>query len=114
MCGCKRSFGNFATPLSPFKAGFPNGDLAAQGWETQPVEQDFRARPIRELLAAGSDLAGKIFSLTNEIHPIFQERNIFACKHAELVHCLAPYFANNPDQLADKKKAPAIASPYPS
>ena len=101
-------------PLSPFKAGSPNGDLTAQGPEAQPVEQDFRARPIWELLAAGSDLAGKVFSLTNEIHPIFQEKNICGCKHAKLTHCIAPYFAANPDELADKKKAPVIASPYPS
>lgn len=114
MCGCKRSFGNFAVPLSPFKAGFPNGDLVGQGPEAQPVQQDFRARPIRELLAAGSELAGQVFSLTNAIHPIFREQNICACKHAEFALCCSPYFAANPDQLAEKEKAPAIASPYPS
>lgn len=114
MCGCKRSFGSFAVPLSPFKAGFPHGDTTAQGPEAQPVEQDFRACPIRELLAAGSDLAGKVFSLTNETHPFFQEKKICACKHAELTHCLAPYFADNPDKLADKKKTPVITSPHPS
>jgi len=44
MCGCKRSFGNFAVPLSPFKARYSNEELNAQKPEVQPVEQDFRAR----------------------------------------------------------------------
>ena len=114
MCGCKRSFGSFAVPLSPFKARYSNEELNAQKPEVQPLEQDFRARPIRELLAAGSDLAGKVFSLTNEIHPIFREKNICACENASISSCCSPYLAANPHKLADEKKAPTIAAPYPS
>jgi len=113
MCGCKRSFGSFAAPLSPFQAAFPNAESTAQGREIQPQEKDFRDRPIGEHIAAGRDLSGQVFGLTNKIHPIFRSENICVCKYTEPLHCCAPYFAANPDQLPDKK-APAIASPYPA
>jgi hypothetical protein len=99
-------------PLSPFNAEFPIEGFTTQGQDGQPAEIDYRARPIEELLAAGSDLSRQVFSLTNDIHPVFQDKHICACEYTDDLYCCAPYFAANPDEVADKEKAPAIASPY--
>lgn len=83
--------------------------------EVEFVQEDYEAHTIAELIAAGSDMAeisASISNLTNEIHPFFRDENMCVCKHLDDLHCHAPYFAANPDALADKKKAPVIVSPY--
>ena len=116
MCGRRRSFSTFAAPLSPLKSELLNTD--PEGMDLDPAVRDLYLDPtIGEIIAAGSDMAqvmALISDLTNEIHPVFRETNICACKHVEPSHCCSPYFAANPDQLADKEKTPLIASPYPS
>jgi hypothetical protein len=125
MCGCKRSFGTFAAPLSPFKSEFfdiistPPGpeDRTEDQTEDQTEEVDFEEPTIGELIAVGSDVADittRISDLTNKVHPIFRDDNFCVCRYADVNSCVAPYLAANPERLADKKKAPVIASPYPA
>lgn len=52
--------------------------------------------PVRDLVDAGGDLEhikSKICELTNELHPVFGERNKCACKHQRMVHCSEPIYA---------------------
>lgn len=52
--------------------------------------------PVRDLVDAGGDLEyikSKICELTNELHPVFDERKKCACKHQRMVHCSEPTYA---------------------
>ena len=116
MCGCKRSFGTFAVPLSPYKGGCYDVEPLTQDAELEAEEADFEDYTIDELVAAGSEMAeitASISDLTNELHPIFRDDNICACSYKESLYCCSPYFVANPDQIADGKKATVTTSPDP-
>jgi hypothetical protein len=49
--------------------------------------------------------------ITNDIHPIFRDDNICVCPYKD-TYCMAPHFADNPEVLAWRAKAPQTNSPY--
>jgi hypothetical protein len=98
-CPCKRSFEEFATPLK--EEYLPEADTA-------------RDPTIEDLIAAGGDLTtimSSLCQLTNDIHPIFRAENICMCPYAE-PYCMAPHFADHPEELVGKAKALQTTSPY--
>jgi hypothetical protein len=53
--------------------------------------------PIKDLVAAGGDLEhikSMICELSDELHPLFHENNICACKHENEKFCLDPTYAS--------------------
>lgn len=73
------------------------------------------SRPIERLHNDGmymSEIESWISNLTNQIHPVFRDENICACRYSDLFYCLDPDYANCPDTIDDVAQAPAIASPY--
>jgi hypothetical protein len=98
-CCRKRSFTEFATPL--------------KRQYLKEIEIP-RGPTIKDLIAAGGDLTNIMSSLcqlTNDIHPIFGDDNICVCPYEETC-CMAPHFADNPEVLAWRAKAPQTTSPY--
>jgi hypothetical protein len=98
-CPCKRSFEEFAAPLK--EEYFP---------EVDPP----RGPTIKDLIAAGGDLTtimSSVCQLTNDIHPIFRAENICMCPYKDN-YCMAPHFADHPEELIGKAKAPQTNSPY--
>ena len=98
-CPCKRSFEEFAAPLK--EEYFP---------EVDPPQ----GPTIKDLIAAGGDLTtimSSVCQLTNDIHPIFRAENICMFPYKDN-YCMAPHFADHPEKLIGKAKAPQMNSPY--
>lgn len=112
MCQCKRSLEQFSAPLPPF-------DLN-KAWEAigpGPTTDDYfkDIRPIERHLNDGiamSEIESRIINLTNEIHPIFRDENICACRYSDMFYCLEPDYANCSETIDDVAQAPEIESPH--
>jgi hypothetical protein len=72
-----------------------------------------REPTIQDILDAGEDPAQVLCQLTNDIHPIFQARNICVCKFLDIRCCTQPFFANLGAINLETSRAPAVASPDP-
>jgi hypothetical protein len=97
-CPCKRSFEEFATPLE--EKYLPEVDTP-------------RGPTMKDLIAAGGDLSTilpSLCQLTNDIHPMFRAENICVCPY-EGKYCMVPHFADYPEELIGKAKAPQTNSP---
>jgi hypothetical protein len=91
---CKRSFSEFAAPTVEFSVAKDCGaGTASTATKTEHGQRD--AEPtVRELIAADGDLEqikSSICGLTNDLHPLFDTKNICVCKHPNEVYCCLPH-----------------------
>jgi hypothetical protein len=90
---CKRSFSEFAAP-PVWPIGFENNGAGTVSQANQEKHAQRDAEPtIRELIAAGGDLEqikSSLCGLTNDLHPLFDTKNICVCKHPDEVYCCLP------------------------
>lgn len=134
MGGCKRAFADFAAPLSPFKprkesvvtptapdlpVSVDANDNVGESSPMIPPATTYnqnRGPSIADHIAAGSDFADimtRISSLTNEIHPIFRDKNLCLCQYLECQCCIRPYYATYRGEDLGMTKSPPTDSPYP-
>jgi hypothetical protein len=105
---CKRSFAEYGTQklLDVTPQGLAMKQTTCFRHGEEDYEDDKRASaderytldtPVKELVAAGGDLKeikAKICELSNNLHPLFHENNICACKHENTKFCQETTYAS--------------------
>ena len=102
---CKRSFAKYGTQaLLDVTQGFVLKQLTCFRNDEENTADDKRAdkeynmdTPVKQLVADGVDLKrikAKICDLSNDLHPLFDENNICACKHENAKFCQDTTYAS--------------------
>jgi hypothetical protein len=105
---CKRTFAEYGkqTPLVVSSHGLIYREEECLDSGSEDDAKDCRLldsrvsemdTPIKDLVAAGGDLEhikSMVCELSNELHPLFHENNICACKHENEKFCLDPTYAS--------------------
>ena len=101
---CKRSFSAFVAQPNKRKA-FANSEAHVDDTIQQTIRQRANELTIREMIAAGGDLEqikSSICGLTNDLHPIFDKKNICVCKNVNDEYCYLPKKVAELEAATDK------------